>query len=469
MRLLRMIIECSAPLHCGGGSDPILDQPVSRDCFGLWRIPGSSLAGSLRAMAHDLDKDMSVKLFGSDSSVKSRPSLVWCEDGLLLDFDGKPCMWKKIAGEDPELEPESFVRDHVAIDPQSGAAVEGGKFDRELVPPGARFLLEFRLDGWAEDLQPEYERFFDGLCERIIAGRLPLGGCRTNGCGSYRTLDYAAVEIDLKTAKGQEQWLNLPEGLPRDLAVIPLEPNKRIDPAPGLSGSLSFTLKSHAPILIGGGAQAPGSTQDADIMFATTPLLSYDHRQTILAYILPATSIRGVIRHAVYNVLTAKGAKNPEAVIKGMFGTAEADKSQTGKIIFRDAMLAKSKTEVVQHVKLDRFTGGAMRGALFNEAPVFAEENSATFRLAAKSLKAHEAALLFHALLDLFDGRLAFGNGVNRGNGRFNLPDWQNSLKGTLQYDGKPLIPFDLANPAICALIKEWDEALEMEIENERS
>ena len=33
--IFKVIVECETPLHCGGGIDDVLDQPVARDAFGL--------------------------------------------------------------------------------------------------------------------------------------------------------------------------------------------------------------------------------------------------------------------------------------------------------------------------------------------------------------------------------------------------------------------------------------------------
>ena len=53
MLIARFIIETVNPMHCGGGTDPLLDQPVTRDAYGSYFIPGTSLAGILRQLAKD--------------------------------------------------------------------------------------------------------------------------------------------------------------------------------------------------------------------------------------------------------------------------------------------------------------------------------------------------------------------------------------------------------------------------------
>lgn len=64
MYIARFILQTKTPLHCGGGSDPSLDQPVNRDSYGLWRIQGSSVAGILRSYVRDAEPKQEDILFG---------------------------------------------------------------------------------------------------------------------------------------------------------------------------------------------------------------------------------------------------------------------------------------------------------------------------------------------------------------------------------------------------------------------
>ena len=144
MRMLRLILECCAPLHCGGGANDFLqDQPVVRDAFGFWHIPGSTLAGILRHHAATLAPEEVVdRVFGKQEKDFSRPSLIWCANGQLLDYDGRFASLKAIHGEPVDIPRGPFIRDHVRIDLKRGVAETGGKFDEEIVPPGARFAME---------------------------------------------------------------------------------------------------------------------------------------------------------------------------------------------------------------------------------------------------------------------------------------------------------------------------------------
>lgn len=469
MRILRLVIECVTPLHCGGGVDDFMDQPVSRDAFGYWRIPGTSLAGSLRALGEKIDPAMTDKMFGEQEGSDSHASLVWCEDGLLLDYDGKPVLERMLAGEQPEITQGPFIRDHVRIDMNTGACEEGGKFDCEFVPTGTRFLLEFRCDGWDRPLTAEELAFFDELAGEVLAGSLSPGGKDSLGYGQYRVVTHEYRDFSLETPEGMAAWLALPDF---DLAKLgnPVSPGKPTQgKEDGLNGWLELPLACVGPILIGGGAS---STSEADIIFALTPRLAYDAPNHVRhEAVLPASSLRGIFRHAVYNILRDLGAAEPAKILDGMFGFVNGDEGSCGKIVVTDCplMAGANHFQFVQHVALDRFSGGALEGALFSEEPFWSRDTTAVARLGVRKLEAHEAALFCHALFDLLEGSLAVGSGVNRGNGRLALPGWKQSpasamalIKGDMSWNGQPVFTGNL--DILTTLAPQWDNALKAAI-----
>lgn len=473
IRLLRLIIECRTPLHCGGGEDEIQDQPVTRDAFGYWRIPGSSLAGSLRALGEQLDPELTRKMFGEQEGAESHASFIWCEDGLLVDYDGRTALERLLADEKPDIGPGPFVRDHVRIDLESGASEDAGKFDAEIVPAGTRFLLEFRCDSWDTEFTEAELAYFDQLCGLVLDRRLSLGGKTGLGYGLYRLVVFVYREFALNEAAGMQAWLSLPEfGLPpRDLGKSLGFPSAPQLKESGLDGWLELPLACLGPILIGGGSphRPDGKVAEADLLFALTPRLNYLAREQQWVAVLPGSSIRGVLRHAIYAILRDLGTEKADAMLKSLFGFVEANGGQCGKLVFADSRLEFAgkmpKYQFEQHVALDRFSGSALDGALFSEEPFWTEGARAPVRIRACNLEAHEAALFFHAIFDLLEGSLAIGSGVNRGNGRLALPGWRENpaeaaktITGDLAWNGQTVLAAGLES--LKQLAPAWDQAL---------
>lgn len=480
MRIFRMIFECATPLHCGSGADDILqDQPVVRDAFGLWRIPGSSLAGAIRSLATAIDEKMAAKMFGYAEKDKGAPSLVWCEDAILLDFDGAAAVDKKLAGNDVQIPLGPFTRDHVNLDLEKDSAVAGGKFDAEIVPAGTRFFLEIRCDGWNRNLDSAECEFFDRLCALVLAGKLALGGKNSNGYGQYRALTSGYREVDLTSAEGMLVWLNLSRRVmfaASEGRQLPLPAADQVIATTGLNGSLQMRLACNGPVLIGGGQpeRADGSISEADMVFVLTPMLDYERKRLRYCPVVPGSSLKGMLRHAVYRILRDRylDQDKAEAVLNGLFGHIKGDKGQCGKLLVEDCELKPAvKYVLAQHVAIDSFTGGAYEGALFSEEPVWTPGRELPFRLHVREASASEAALIFHALLDMAEGMLAIGGGCNRGNGRLQAADngkaenFLAGLAGDIAWQGTRLLAGDGAERLrlMQNLAMDWDKAANTE------
>ena len=170
-------------------------------------------------------------------------------------------------------------------------------------------------------------------------------------------------------------------------------------------------------------------------------------------YLIPASSVKGALSHRTafyYNKIDdfyadgkskeeieAHTGTNNEAVrlLFGCEGDEKGEGKQRGNVIFSDMYIQTAQDKVLNHVAIDRFTGGAIDGALFAEkAAYWHSDNQDDYPLRLEILideksiekmdknNAKENALqaFYLALNDLCNGLLPLGGGVNRGNGVFN-------------------------------------------------
>lgn len=121
---------------------------------------------------------------------------------------------------------------------------------------------------------------------------------------------------------------------------------------------------------------------------------------------------------------TPVGENNP--AVRALFGYAkntEKEEGQRGKVIIPDMTVAPEKVEekVFSHVAIDRFTGGAIDGALFEERVIqFSEPQSLSIWVETSAFKDEMIKKAFEcALNDLVDGRLALGGNTTKGHGIF--------------------------------------------------
>ncbi|NJO82768.1 MAG: CRISPR-associated RAMP protein [Blastochloris sp.] len=199
-------LELQTPLHIGGGDVTVgtTDSPVMRTTEGQPFIPGSSLKGSFRNTVEKLaltlglpntDKDVLdtssdwIKSFNdsrveeawTDSKVVERVKAEWPATALLF---GNPYTASKIFFADAYLQSESFTtiqrRDGVAIDRDSECAMDGLKYDYEVVVPTLRFNFELRLENPSRE---ELALACLGLSE-LLSGFFSLGGQTLERYGS---------------------------------------------------------------------------------------------------------------------------------------------------------------------------------------------------------------------------------------------------------------------------------------------
>lgn len=451
--LAQITIEATTPLQIGSGKKGIkTDSLIISDVNDLPFIPGTTLAGLI---AHALGKGKEY-LMGSQ---KEGSRLILTE-AKLLDKHGQ-VMDGLIDFSKVDEENASFlkqyerlpIRQHVRIN-HRGTAKDTGKFDEEVILKGSRFCFELELI--AEKNESEK---FDELLNIIQSPTFRIGSGSRSGFGSikvvkclYRALDLTK-ESDLnlyfeKSSSLSDSWKGWQTA------------NDKLKVQSFCEGWTSYKLKDLSPedfVLFGSGFGDPKSEADmtyvreASILWNAegTSAEVNDIDKTIL---VPGSSVKGALSHRTafyYNKLTdavikedgtLRNGKTTEEVIgtnntavKAIFGsegkknpeTNKMEDKQRGNILISDVIEVKEQTQakILNHVSIDRFTGGAIDGALFNEQTLYAkgEKFDIDIMIADEALLDEKVKNAFErALKDIASGMLPLGGGVNRGNGVFN-------------------------------------------------
>lgn len=205
-----------------------VDNPVLTDVYGNPIIPGSSLKGLIRSCAERSAKTLGLKacaLFYPSEDGKLANSQ-YCattrtdkekkkfneeiqkgEDALrslkehLCDtckLFGSPFQVSKVRFPDPILIGESWVnrlerRDGVGINRDSNLAVDGVKYDFEVVPVGVRYAFEAE----GEDLDENDLPLLGAVLLEMAHGSLSLGGKKSRGLGRFRLENLEVATVDL--------------------------------------------------------------------------------------------------------------------------------------------------------------------------------------------------------------------------------------------------------------------------------
>jgi hypothetical protein len=115
---------------------------------------------------------------------------------------------------------------------------------------------------------------------------------------------------------------------------------------------------------------------------------------------------------------------------KHFFGYAKDDDGESGKqgqrgiVLFSDSFLRIKQSKILNHVSIDRFTGGSLDSALFDERVVADHEGALVIKLVVEKdgfdqLEDSIRIAFEKALKDIASGLLPLGGSVMRGHGSF--------------------------------------------------
>lgn len=425
--LAHVIIEAKTPLKVGGGkNDLFLDAPVQRDWNGLPMILGTSVAGILRRAFEDRKgEDDTNEIFGTkdeqDPNKQKGSRLIISNALLLVDKNNKVC-------EELLLEKSEFlrlfdnlpIRDHVAIG-ANGAAKDAGKFDEEVVFKGNRFKFSLEFDG-SED---KFKKILNLLCDPTLR----LGGGSSKGFGSLGILEIKWGEFELDRYSSS---LNFSSD-----EFVKFMPDSAAD------GNLKRHIRYELKILpddffmFGSGF----GDKDADQTQVLESVINYENKCLSKRKILiPASSVKGALSHRTafhFNKINkqfgekAKVGSENEAV-REIFGYEKNknNKGAKGKILISDCFLDYDEakdTKVFEHVSIDRFTGGAIDSALFQEKAIAKRDEFIIEILLRNDARDDAEKRAFKNVLEAFEtalddvvkGRLSLGGATTKGYGFF--------------------------------------------------
>lgn len=443
--LARVIIEAQTPLTIGSGQKDFLsDALVVLDVNGLPYLPGTSIAGVVRSM---LDPKHESAVFGyqkadanakeKEPALKGKGSEIIFSEARILNsrqqvMDGVICP--------SEIEKDSLLREyrrmlpirqHVHIN-DKGTAADTGKFDQQVVFAGSRFCFEVEMLSCGESNVADFRDVLNALGYQSFR----IGGGVHNGFGEISIVELKTATLNLTDKDDLDKYLSKSSSLASDWHYWQNHQcGEFVDDS---YITYQLTLQPDSFFFFGSGfGDASG---DADMTTVKETRIDWSSGTGRLVFdqlLIPATSVKGALRHRVayrYNQLQhcfvdgtpdkkPQDADHNEAV-RILFGYQEGKVLQAGKVLFSDIIEAPATHKYVNHVSIDRFTGGAIEGALFTEQVDYAADRKFTLKILVEKRAFSEETpnvkeAFEQALNDLRHGLLPLGGGVNRGNGIF--------------------------------------------------
>lgn len=432
--LARIIIEAQTPLAVGSGDNNVLtDALVATDVNGLPYIPGTSIAGVVRSM---IDKELADSLFGFQEGKNGHGSNIIFTEGKLFNSDGLV-----MDGFCPTTDGSNFlkeyknlpIRQHTKINDR-GTTVDGAKFDEQVVFAGSRFCFEIEMV--AENDNKDKTNFEETL-KQIRKSTFRVGGGTRSGFGEITIVDIKESCLNLTVSNDLQLYLDKSSNLKESAKWAGWEEPEKWTYDDEQWIKYTLNLKADDFFMFGSGF----GDDDVDAVPVKEKRVKWTNGKgefTEELVLMPGTSIKGAIAHRTafhYNKLNQRFAgcegKNApkvgidnEAVV-ALFGKeGENSKDQTrGNVIISDVFAEDILPDkIFDHVAIDRFTGGAVEGALFNEKAICAKDKDFTIIILVHkdAVKDELVKKAFeNALRDICKGLLPLGGAVNKGYGMF--------------------------------------------------
>ena len=399
-------IKAKTPIKLGSSKiDFIVDMPINRDWNDLPFIQGTSIAGMLR---NEFSENEAENMFGfeeTNENIGEASKLIF-SNALLVDENEK-------VNESLLLEKSEFlkffenlpIREHNALN-HKGVTKPHAKFDEEIIFKGTKFRFLVESDN---------EEYFKKVLNVLKKSNLRLGGSITRGFGEFEVESIYYEDMD------ENKYIEFIPSLNSKL-------NKKFSPQSDKKDFIHYTLKLK-PLnffMFGSGM----SDEYADMTPLIEDEVDYKEKKLIKKAVIPASSVKGSISSRVafyYNQKNENFAdkvgiefkdKEENEAVKELFGEKkDKNKGKIGKVFISDVFLDFNKDDEKQfdHVKIDRFTGGAMEGALFSENTITSKE----FTLNIYVKESNYLNLLEMALDDITKGILPLGGAVTKGYGIF--------------------------------------------------
>ena len=427
--LARFVIEAKTPLAVGSGEkDIITDALVATDVNGLPYIPGTAIAGVVRSMLKQ-EKVDTDEFFGFQNGNQGEGSQIIFTEAKILNSKGEVVDGLNLkAFEDSLLEHYEAlpIRQHARIN-EKGVTVKAGKFDEQVVFAGTRFCFELEMVSDGKNYAD-----FEKVLNQFQSQTFRIGSGTRCGFGEVKVIDILTANLNLKD--DLESYLDKSSNLQESAKWTGWK--QETVSSKGIENWTKYELilQPEDFFLFGSGF----GDDEADMRPVKAKKVDWSSGTGVLKenlVLIPATSVKGALAHRVafhWNKINGfyvgderatVGNENP--AVQVLFGYEnQKDKVQKrGNLIFSDVMEESMPDKILNHVAIDRFTGGAIDGALFSEKTTYGRGKEFVLTILADNdalQGEHIQESLEDALKDICKGLLPLGGGVNRGNGVFN-------------------------------------------------
>ncbi len=381
-------LELLSPLIIASGANQLADLQLIRDWDDNIIIPGTTLAGNIRHLLNEKIKDKGLigKYFGSDDE-KSGHSLFSFFDARALSVN-------------------TDIRDGVKLNNITKTAQDTSKYDYEIINTGS--LFEFRMEAISRENSDNMviEAILSGIIAILKTSELRIGAKTSRGFGRVKLTETKTLKLEMANQADKQKWIDFSwDNLNKEDSF---EANKDLfTKINSFKISVNFTIPDS--LIIKSYSTEPDDVDSVSLTSNGKPIIS-------------GTSWTGAIRHALKNAgKELDKCDEMSELIRKTFGWVDDRSGNSNnvipsKVVIDDSTIEKSVMIPYIRNKVDRFTGGVVETALFNEKPVYG--GSVQLNCEIKNAEGYEKGMMILAIKELQNGIQTVGGDSNIGRGR---------------------------------------------------
>jgi len=406
-------VKLLSPLHIGSGKDELTDLDIIKDSNGKPFITFTSFVGALKHYLIEnylIGKSELDKLFGFAKDEGSQGSVIMGTDSFLV----------------ANSKNNVITRDGIKINLSNGLVEEGAKYDYQIVDTGS--IFSFKLEtSYSSNTLPKATvlQYYSTIIEMLkendsnchLTG-LRIGAKTNNGLGKIQLINEKLYDYDFGNYKNVIAWLK--REYPPSVIIKDVNPFERMEN--DLIIDVYLDLKS---------SFIQRNYNDDPSMPDST------HIQSDNKNILSGSGTKGAITTRAKKIINTIWDENlkiqKDKFIKSLFGFVNNDNPEEEPIKARfhieERELPDYVAELQTRIKIDRFTGGTINGALFDSMPLFNTKelsenqdliNKTRITFQVNNCSEDEFGLMLLVLKDLWTGDIAIGGEKGIGRGVFN-------------------------------------------------
>lgn len=401
--------------HFGGDETGIADMCLLQDKDGKPFIPGSSIAGAARNL---LAQQCLTWENYKDGIAQEKPELKRLFGGAGEDDSMSALIVADAVCESEK--PGTTVRDGVRIDANSGTAVDKAKFDVEVVERDTEFKIELECIIRFSDakIEKELKALFSALLHAFKQGDVRLGARTRRGYGLGKVDSWDTRELQMHNKQDVMAWLN--DDIWKNKGITIKQTPLSTDQRKFFRIEADFALRTSLLI-----RSSSGDTDDPDMV----------HLHSNDKPVIPGTSFAGAFRHQaalIAEALNWSEHNEDEDRVCEMFGALHDQEKKTddteqtpwaSRVTIEERIVENVKPQWQDRVAIDRFTGGSLQSALFNQKPVYPcpinakTETNVRLILTIEEPEHAEIGLLLLTMRDFWYGNATLGGEASNGRG----------------------------------------------------